>query len=85
MNVYYLNEMVGLDLLFRNGPQLSLLYSQESQEVIFVGIISMFLLSFNHYDLKSLLQQEKTKEDTHQTTLVKQSLYFLLFLCLLLG
>ena len=77
--------MVGLDLLFRNGPQLSLLYSQESQEGIFIVIIEHFLLSFNHYDLKSLLQQEKTKEDTHQTTLLQQTFYFLLFLCLLLG
>ena len=52
---------------------------------IFVVIIEIFLLSFNHYDLKSLLQQEKTKEDTHQTTLLQQTFYFLLFLCLLLG
>ena len=50
-----------------------------------VEIIESFLLSFNHYDLKSLLQQKKTKEDVHQTTLVRQSFYFLLFLCLLLG
>ena len=42
------------------------------------------VLSYNYYDYKALLKDGK-KKVLHESTLVRQSLYFCLFFLLLLG
>ena len=42
------------------------------------------VLSYNYYDYKAILKDGK-KKVLHESTLVRQSLYFLLFFLLLLG
>ena len=45
---------------------------------------SLFLPSYNYYDFKCLLIQER-RAKLHQPTLARQSLYFLIFLLVLSG
>ena len=43
------------------------------------------VLSYNYYDYKALLKNEGNKERLHESTLVRQILYFCLFFILLLS
>ena len=43
------------------------------------------VLSYNYYDYKALLKDEGKKKVLHESTLVRQTLYFCLFFILLLS